>query len=88
MLSIGRMHFWNSELFSAKNRMDYKLNLSVYSKYRTQIMGISALMIIICHVQGIDFFAFSYSCEAYLVWKLWSGIFLVCKWLWNVLLNR
>lgn len=55
MLSIGRMHFWNSELFSAKNRMDYKLNLSVYSKYRTQIMGISALMIIICHVQGIDF---------------------------------
>ncbi|WP_455614568.1 acyltransferase family protein [Bacteroides congonensis] len=35
--------------------MDYKLNLSVYSKYRTQIMGVSALMIIICHVQGIDF---------------------------------
>lgn len=32
-----------------------KLNLSVYSKYRTQIMGLAAIMIIVCHIRGLDF---------------------------------
>lgn len=31
------------------------LNLSVYSKYRTQIMGLAAIMIIVCHIRGIDY---------------------------------
>ena len=30
------------------------LNLSVYSKYRTQIMGLAAIMIIVCHIRGFD----------------------------------
>lgn len=31
------------------------LNLSVYSNYRTHIMGLAAIMIIICHIRGIDY---------------------------------
>jgi peptidoglycan/LPS O-acetylase OafA/YrhL len=30
------------------------LGLSVYSKYRTQLMGLAAIMIILCHIRGID----------------------------------
>lgn len=30
------------------------LNLSVYSKYRTQLMGLAAIMIILCHIREID----------------------------------
>lgn len=30
------------------------LNFSVYSEYRTQIMGLAAIMIIVCHIRGID----------------------------------
>lgn len=32
-----------------------ELSLSVYSKYRTQIMGLAAIMIIVGHIRGIDF---------------------------------
>ena len=44
------------------------LNLSVYSRYRTQIMGLAAIMIIICHIRGID-----YSYVPFLEKLLWFG---------------
>ena len=36
------------------------LNLSIYSKYRTQIMGFSTIMIILCHIRGIDYSSFPF----------------------------
>lgn len=44
------------------------LNLSVYSKYRTQIMGLAAIMIILCHIRGIE-----YSNFPFLEKLLWFG---------------
>lgn len=44
------------------------LNLYVYSKYRTQIMGLAAIMIILCHVRGLD-----YSQVSYMKKIIWLG---------------
>lgn len=44
------------------------LNLSVYSKYRLQIMGFAAIMIILCHIRGIE-----YSNFPFLEKLLWFG---------------
>lgn len=44
------------------------LALSVYSKYRTQIMGFAAIMIILCHIRGIN-----YSNFPFLEKLLWFG---------------
>ena len=44
------------------------INLSVYSKYRTQIMGFAAIMIILCHIRGVD-----YSNIPFLEKLLWFG---------------
>lgn len=44
------------------------LNLSVYSKYRTQIMGLAAIMIIVCHIRGVD-----YSRVPYFEKIIWLG---------------
>lgn len=43
-------------------------NLYVYSKYRTQIMGLAAIMIILCHVRGLD-----YSQAPYMGKIIWLG---------------
>lgn len=43
-------------------------NLYVYSKYRTQIMGLAAIMIILCHIRGLD-----YSQVPYMEKIIWIG---------------